>query len=603
MADDRWQITSKKWFRAALLSSAICHLSAAALAAPSHCLTLYGECKYKANFDHFEYVNPNAPKRGDVKLAETGTYDSLNPFILKGVKAPAISGQFETLMTGSLDEPQSMYGLLAESVDVSADFKTSRFRLRSIAKWWDGTPVTADDVVWSFTTLIEKGDPTYRVLFAPIEKVEKTGEREVLFTFKEAGNRELPLIAAGLPVLPQHYYKEHDFDKTTLTPPLGSGPYKVESVDAGRAITYVLVDNYWGRDLPVNRGQNNFKRIRYDMYRDENVTLEAFKAGAYDFRQEYIARNWATGYDVPALKEGRFVKREIKHEIPQGMQGFILNMRKSGLADRRVREAIGLTLDFEWMNRTMFYSAYTRNTSFFLNTPFAATGLPQGDELKLLEPFRPQLPPELFTHSFVNPRTDGSGNTRSNLIKAQKLLEEAGWVIKDGKRVNAQTGEQLTLEFMLRQPTMERVAAPMRKNLAKLGIDSYIRRVDDAQYQKRTDNFDFDIVSIWVNRGVFFPGNEQSALWGSSQADVKGSNNLAGVKNPAVDAALARLTAAKDLPSLTAAGRALDRVLLWEHVLIPHWHSQGFRIAYWDKFGIPAVTPKYNMGFQTWWMK
>ncbi len=592
---------TKRFLLSAFCISAFLH--APAYAAPAQCLALYGECKYAPGFAHFEYVNPAAPKGGAVKLAESGTFDSLNPFILKGVKAPAIAGLFESLMVQSLDEAEVYYGLVAESVDVAPDRSTAEFTLRAQAKWQDGQPITPEDVVYSYETLKEKGDPTYRILFAPITRVEKTGARTVRFTFAQKENREAPLIAAQLPILPKHYYADHDFEKTTLEPPLGSGPYRVGTVDPGRSITFERVKDYWGEKLAVNAGQNNFDSLRYDMYRDENVTLEALKAGEYDFRQEYIARNWATAYDSPAVKDGRLVKRVIPHDIPQGMQAFVFNTRQPRFADRRVREAIDLTLDFAWMNKTIFYSAYQRDESFFGNTPFAASGVPQGRELALLAPFREQLPPGLFSAPFQMPVTDGSGNARGNLIKAQKLLEEAGWVVKDGKRVNAQTGEKLTIEFMLHQPTMERVVGPMRRNLERLGIESAIRRVDDAQYQKRVDSRDFDVISIWINRGVFYPGNEQAAMWQSDQADIKGSNNLSGAKNPAVDAALAQLAKARDLETLTAAGRALDRVLLWEHYVIPHWRSQGFRIAYWDKFGMPQVTPKYSLGFQTWWMK
>lgn len=577
--------------------------STAASAAPSHCLTMYGECKYKPGFTHFDYVNPDAHKGGEVKLAETGTFDSLNPFILKGVKAPAIAGLYETLMVQSLDEPETYYGLIAESVDLAPDRSSATFVLRREARWQDSTPITPEDVVWSFTTLRDKGDPTYKIMYAPIARVEKVGDRAVKFTFSDTKNRDIPMVAASMPILPEHYFATHDFEKTTLEAPLGSGPYKVESVDPGRAIVFARVKDYWGKDLPVARGQYNFDHIRYDMYRDENVALEAFKAGEYDFREEYIARNWATAYDCPALKEGRFIKTAIPHEIPQGMQGFLFNTRKNYLSDRRVREAIGLTLDFAWQNRTIFYSAYVRDDSFFVNTPFAARGLPEDGELKLLEKFRSILPAELFTKPYKLPETDGSGNNRPNLLKAQALLEAAGWVVRDGKRVNKVTGEPMKIEFMLRQATMERVIGPMRKGLERLGIASNIRMVDDAQYQKRVDSHDFDIISLWINRGVFYPGNEQMSLWHSSQADVKGGNNAGGVKNPAVDAMLSRLVNAKDLGDMTAAGRALDRILLWEHYMIPHWRSNSFRVAYWDKFGMPKISPKYNLGFQTWWLK
>jgi microcin C transport system substrate-binding protein len=583
-------------------SSVICLLSSTVLAAPSHCLTLYGECKYKEGFKNFDYVNPDAPKGGAVKLAETGTFDNLNPYILKGVKAPGINAIFNSLMAASQDEPQTMYGLIASSVDVAPDYSSAEFTIRKEAKFHDGSPITPDDVVFSLNTLKDRGDPTYKMFYASIVKVEKTAPDKVKFTFDNSKNRELPLIAAAIPILSKAYYSKVDFEKTTLESPLGSGPYIVESVEPGKNITYKRVDNYWAKDLPVNKGQYNFDTIRYDMYRDENVTLEALKSGNYDFRREYIARNWATAYDVPAVKSGRIIKREIPDNNPQGMQAFVFNTRKAKFADRRVREAIGLTLDYEWINKTIFYGAYTRNKSFFENTDFESKGVPEGKELALLTPFKEELPPALFTSPFANPVTDGSGNPRENLMKAQKLLEQAGFKVENGKLVDAK-GEQLSLEFMLRQPTMERVAAPMRKNLERLGISSSIRMVDDAQYQKRTDDGDFDMISIWINRNVFFPGNEQMALWHSSQADIKGSNNLAGLKSKAVDGVLSSLVKAEDKDSLITAGRALDRILLWEYVVIPHWHSGSYRVAYWDKFGMPETPPKYDIGFHTWWMK
>ena len=575
--------------------------SGIAFAAPSHCLSLYNECKYSADFKNFDYVNPDAPKGGSVKLGETGTYDSLNPFILKGVKAPDIGRIFDSLMVASTDEPQTMYGLIAEEVDVAADGSSVEFQLRKSAKFHNGSPITPEDVVFTFNTLKAKGDPTYQILYAPIKSAEITGKNSVKFSFSDTKNRELPLIVAAMPVLSKAYYETHDFEKTTLESPLGSGAYKVASVEQGKSITYERVKDYWAANLSVNKGQNNFDSIRYDFYRDENVTLEAFKAGEYDFRREYIARNWATAYDAPAVKDGRIIKKEIPDGTPQGMQAFIFNTRLPKFADARVRAAIGLSLDYEWVNKTIFYGAYTRNSSFFENTEFAATGLPSEGELALLKPFAKDLPPAIFTKPYENPKTDGSGNARENMLKAQKLLADAGWVIKDGKLVK--NGEQLSIEFLLRQPTMERVIAPMRKNLDRLGIASEVRMVDDAQYQKRTDSHDFDIVSVWLNRGVFFPANEQVAMWQSAQADVKGGSNWAGLKNPAVDAILTALTTAKNKQELIAAGRALDRVLLWESVVIPNWHSSYFRVAYWDKFAQPKTSPKYDLGFNSWWVK
>lgn len=567
-----------------------------------HALALFGHVKYGPSFTHFDYVNPDAPKGGTVKLAEMGTFDSMHPFLLKGVKAPGLSQTFDTLMVQSLDEPQSMYGLIAGSVSVAEDNSYVDFTLRPEARWHDGTPITPDDVVYSFYTLKEKGDPTYKIVYTPIADCKKTGERSVRFTFADKENRELPFLAGALPIISKAFFKQHDFTRTTLEPIMGSGPYKVESVDPGRSVTYARVTDYWAKDLPVNKGQYNFDAVRYDMYRDENVSLEGLKAGEYDFRREYIARNWATAYDSPAIRQGRLIKREIPDHTPQGMQAFIFNVRRDKFADRRVREAISRAMDFEWLNKSIFYDAYVRNRSFFENTDFEAKGAPEGRELELLQPYADQLPPALFEGEFKNPVNDGSGNARESLLAAQTLLEEAGWVIKGGKRVNAK-GEPLVVEFLLRQPTMERVIGPMRKNLERLGITSSIRMVDDSQYQKRTESHDFDIISIWINRGLFFPGSEQVALWHSSQADIRGGNNLGGVKSSVVDSLLDALSKADTKEGLEAAARALDRVLSFEHYVIPHWHSGSFRVAYWDKFGMPPTPPKYDLGFQAWWIK
>lgn len=569
----------------------------------SHALTQYGAPKYPANFEHFEYVNPEAPKGGTLKLAEMSAFDTLNPFTLKGVKAPGSGLLFESLMTSSLDEPQSMYGLVAESVTMPENRAWAEFTLRSKARWHDGTPITPEDVIFSLEVLKTRADPVYRITYADIIKAEKTGAHKVKFTFTDGSRRELPQIAALMPILSKTYYATHEFDKTTLESPLGSGPYKVASVDQGRSISYARVKDYWAKDLPVNRGTYNFDTIRYDIYRDETVALEAFKAGAYDFRQEYIARNWATAYDFPAIHKGEVIKRAIPDGRPQGMQAFEFNTRESRFADARVREAIGLAMDYEWLNKTIFYGAYTRNRSFFANTAFEAKGIPETSEKALLEPFRAQLPPALFQQEFINPVTDGSGNNRAQLVKADNLLKEAGWIIRDGVRVNARTGEKLTLEFLLRQQTFLRVLGAMRKSLERLGIEARVRLVDDSQYQKRVDNHDFDIISIWVNQGLFYPGTQQVPLWHSSQAKVRGSNNWGGIAHPVIDALLDKLTSAKDEQELTAAGRALDRVLQWEYYVIPHWHSGSFRVAYRNTLAQPKISPRYDVGLMNWWKK
>lgn len=574
-----------------------------AVASPSHGLTLFGTLKYPPGFRHFDYVNPHAPKGGRLRMADTGAFDNLNAFILKGIAAPGIAMIYDTLMAPSMDEPQSFYGLVAESIEIAPDHSYVDFVLRTQARWHDGVPLTADDVVFTFDTLKHKGHPSFRILYAPIDRVEALSAHKVRFHFADPSNRELPVLAASMVVLPKHYYDKVPFDKTTLKAPLSSGPYRVKSVNQGRSITYERVPDYWAANLPVSVGRYNFDEIRYDIYRDETVSLEAIKSGHYDLREEYIARNWATAYDVPAVKDGRLIKRRIRNKIPRGMQAFIYNLRQDKFSDVRVREAIALTLDFEWMNKTLFYGAYDRNTSFFQNTEFMATGTPEGDELALLEPHRSALPAALFAQPFALPTTDGTGYARDNLLKAQALLDEAGWVMKDGVRVNQKTGAPLTIEFMMRQKTFEKVVASMSRNLKRLGIASSFRMIDDSQYQKRIDSHDFDIVSIWWNMGVIFPGNEQMSFWQSKQADVVGGNNYSGLKNPVVDDLLTKLVQAHTLSQLQASSRALDRVLLWGHYVIPHWSIDAWRLVYWDKFGIPDIFPRYGLAVDSWWMK
>ncbi len=572
----------------------------AAQAAPG--IALYGDQKYQPGFRHFNYVNPQAPKGGTLKLAALASFDSLNPYILKGLAAPGVTNfVFQSLMTASYDEPQSYYPLIATGITIAPDRTYADFTLNPKARWQDGKKITADDVVWTFHTLKEKGHPIYRVQYKPISDVTKIGIYQVRFFFKDKEHRELPLIAASMPVLPKHYYEKVPFEKTTLVPPIGSGPYKITQVDAGRSITFSRMKDYWAANLPTQRGMYNFDTIRVDIYRDDVVALEGIKSGQFDYYEEYIARNWATAYDIPAVRDGRLIKAGIDHKIPRGMQGFMFNTRRDKFADRRVREAIDLTLDFEWMNGTLFYNAYERNRSFFEETPFEATGIPKGKELALLEPFRDILPEDALTKEYAVPTTPGDGFARENLIKAQKLLNDAGWVMRDGKRVNAKTGEHLTIEFLMTQRTFERVISIMRYNLKKLGIESEFRYVDASQYQKRLNNYNFDIVSIWWNMGLFFPGSEQYTFWHSSQADIPGAQNLGGVKNKAVDSLVKKVMRAQTMEDLEPAARALDRVLLWEHYVIPHWSIHKWRVLWWNKFGRPKVTPDYNICSECWW--
>jgi microcin C transport system substrate-binding protein len=569
--------------------------------AAAHGLSMYGDLKYGPGFKHFDYANPQAPKGGDVKEAAIGTFDTLNPFILKGVAAAGIGLTFETLMIESSDEPFSMYGLVAESIEAPADRSWVAFTLRPEARFHDGTAITADDVIWSFETLKTKGHPFYRSYYKHVTKAEKLGERKVRFSFDKGENRELPLIVGQMPVLSKAYWQKHDFEKTTLEAPLGSGPYKVESVDPGRAIVYRRLKDYWGAKLAVNSGRSNFDTIRYDYYRDITVAIEAFKAGQYDFRAENSAKNWATAYTGPAVAQKLIKKEEIKNEVPTGMQAFAFNERRPIFQDPRVRQAIGYAFDFEWTNKHLFYDAYTRTKSYFSNSELAARGRPGPDELKVLEPFRGKVPDEVFTKEYEPPKTDGSGNIRDNVRDALALFNAAGWTIKGQKLVN-QRGEPMQFEILINEPTWERISLPFAKNLERLGITARVRNVDPAQYEKRLQDFDFDVtVVVWGES--LSPGNEQRDFWESATASIPGSRNYAGIKDPVVDKLVEMVIAAPDRPSLVARTRALDRVLLWGFHVVPHWHIQAFRVAYWDKFGRSAVSPKYALGFpDTWWV-
>ncbi len=565
-----------------------------------HGLSMYGDLKYGPGFKHFGYVNPEAPKGGDIKLAAIGTFDTLNPFILKGIAAAGIGELFDALTVASADEPFSRYGLVAESVEVPADRSWVVFTLRSEARFHDGSPMTTDDVIWTLEALKNKGHPFYRSYYAGVLKAEKVGERKVRFGFAPGDNKELPLIVGELPVLSRAYWSKREFEKTTLEAPLGSGPYRVESVEPGRSITYRRVKDYWAARLPVNVGRDNFDTIRYDYYRDATVALEAFKSGEYDFRAENVAKNWATGYTAPAVTQGLIRKEEIRNEVPTGMQAFAYNTRRPIFQDARVRRALAYAFDFEWTNKNLFYGAYTRTKSFFSNSELASSGLPGADEAKILEPFRGKIPDEVFTREYQPPATDGSGTIRDGAREALRLLNDAGWTIKGQKLVNAK-GEPMQFEILLSEPTWERIALPFVKNLERLGVAARVRTVDSAQYQNRIDGFDFDM-TVFVWGQSLSPGNEQRDFWHSSAADMKGTRNVAGIRDVVVDQLIDLVIAAPDRASLVARTRALDRVLLWGHYAIPHWHIRAYRVAYWDKFSRPAIAPKYALGFDTWWV-
>ncbi|MFT5392266.1 MAG: microcin C transport system substrate-binding protein [Gammaproteobacteria bacterium] len=566
----------------------------------SHAVTIRSTPKYPPDFSHFDYANPNAPKGGAVKLAVDGTFDSLNPFILKGNSAAGISSTFETLTDSALDEPNTDYGLIAHTIETPPDVSWVAFHLRREARFHDGSPISPDDVIFSFNILKEKGRPFYRAYYKDVVAAERFGEWGVKFTFGSGTNQELPAILGQLPILSKAYFEAHPFDKTSLDPILGSGPYRVESVDAGRSIVYRRVENHWAENLPVRKGHNNFDEIRMDYYRDSTVMLEALKAGEFDFRNENNSKLWATGYESPALKAGNIVKALIPHERPAGMQGFIYNTRRELFKDARVRQALAYAFDFEWTNANLFYGQYKRSNSFFTNSELAARALPSVEELALLEPHRANLPPEVFTTIYEPPRT-GEAGVRGNLRTAIDLLKSAGWVIKNKRLTHSETGQVFDFEMLLRSPAFERVVLPFKKNLERLGIDMSVRTIDTAQYAKRVEEFDFDMVLQGFGQSLS-PGNEQRDFWHSASADVPGSRNIIGVKDPAVDELIDLIISAPDRASLVHRTRALDRVLLWSHYVIPNWHINAFRVAYWDKFDRPAKSPKYGLGFNTWWV-
>jgi microcin C transport system substrate-binding protein len=569
-------------------------------AGPAHGLAMHGDLKYGPDFEHFDYVDPNAPKGGTVTFSVIGTFDSFNPYIIKGSPAAGVASLYESLTTQSLDEPFSEYGLLAETVEMPEDRSWVAFTLRPEARWHDGQPVTVEDVIWSLETLRDKGAPFYRYYYKNVKSVEPAGERRVRFTFDETTNRELPLIIGQLPILPKHNFEGREFDKTTLQPPLGSGPYRIKSFEPGRTVVYERVGDYWGADLPVNRGTYNFEGLRYEYYRDANVALEAFKAGAYDIRIENTSKFWATAYTGPMFDAGWIVKEEIPHELGTGMQGFAVNTRRPLFQDPKVRQALAHAFDFEWTNRTIMYGQYDRTESYFSNTELAADGLPGEAELELLEPFRDQLPEEVFTKVYQAPSTEDEGGIRQNLRTALGLLREAGWSVEDGRLVNAQ-GQPFRFEILLNGPSFERHTLPFVKNLERLGIEATVRTVDPAQYQNRMDSFDFDMTVESFGQSLS-PGNEQRDFWGSEAADIPGSRNTIGIEDPVVDHLIEQIIEAPTREDLVTATRALDRVLLWGHYIIPHWHSRTFRVAYWNKFDRPETTPAYGLPLFSWWV-
>jgi microcin C transport system substrate-binding protein len=576
-----------------------------------HGLSLYGDLKYKADFKHFDYVNVNAPKGGVVREVAIGTFDNFNPVVadIKGSVAAGLGLVFETLTTSAFDEVSSAYGLLAESVTYPDDFSAATYRLRREAKWHDGRPVTVEDVIFSFNSY-KQHSPRFSLYYQHVTKIEKTGERDVTFTFDAPGNREMPQIVGELTVLPRHWFegtdssgKPRDVGTQSLELPLGSGPHRIkEGFVPGHTTVFERVKEYWGKDVPVNIGRNNFDEVRIEYFRDPTIALEAFKADQFDWRIENVARYWATAYDFPAVLDKRVVKEEFPIRSSGMMQAFVLNTRRAKFTDPRVRRAFNLALDFEEMNKQFFFSQYTRIASYFEGTELASSKLPTGLELEILETVRDEVPKEVFTTEYKNPVNGNPEAVRNNLREATRLLREAGYEVRNQKLVNAKSGEAMDVEFLLESPVFERFVLFYKPSLERLGIGVTVRTVDDSQYENRMRAFDFDIVvNNWPQS--LSPGNEQRGDWGSRAADRPGSRNLIGLKNPAVDKLIDRLVFAKSREELVAATRALDRVLLMNHYVVPQWTYGKVRSARWDRFSHPENMPAYGAAaFPTiWW--
>ncbi|MCY1505521.1 Oligopeptide-binding protein AppA [compost metagenome] len=580
----------------------------------SHGYAQFGTLKYPANFDHFDWVNPDAPKGGTLRVMAFGTFDTLNPYTFKGT-SPVSTPNFlqygvtelnEPLMVGtgqydpSGDEPASSYGLIAKSVEYSEDRSWVVFNLREEARFHDGKPITAYDVAFSYRTLVNNGHPQYRTSLQEVKRVDILNRHRIRFVLKRAGNPLLILRLSELPVLPQHYWKDRDFKATTFEPPLGSGPYRITQVRPGRGLVFERVKDWWGEKLPVNRGKYNFDRVEVEFYRDSNVAFEAFKAGEFDFYIEHQAKNWANGYRFPAIARGDVIRAEIPHQIPTQTQALFMNSRRAVFQERKVREAMGLMFDFEWTNRTLFNNAYMRATSYYPNSEFSAVGKPEGHEWLLLSPHRKELPEALFTQPFQVPTTEGRGIPRETLRRALGLLAEAGWKLS-GQQLQNERGQPLRFEILLVNPNLERILQPYRENLESIGIDVSLRTVDRAQYKQRLDHFDYDMILMTLAQ-TLSPGLEQYLYFHSSQVGVKGSKNYAGVANPVVDAMIDKLLGAQSRDEQLAAARALDRTLLWEHYGIPNWYINYHRLAYRNRFAFVA-TPPYTLGLRAWWLK
>lgn len=569
-----------------------------------HALAMNGVPKYGPDFTHLDYANPDAPKGGTLHSSVTGSFDSLNNYIIRGTAAYGLSLTADTLLQRVWDEPFTLYGLVAESIDVPEDRSWIVFHLRPEARFHDGHPMTADDVLFSYEALKKNGLPVRRRIYGLVTKAEKIDEHTVRFEFGPGFDRESVLILGLMPVLPRHYWESRKFEETTLEVPLGSGPYKIAAVEPGRRITYERVKDYWAKDLPVNVGHYNFDKVIYDYYRDEDVAFESFKSGGLNFRREWDPVTWKTAYDFPALKSGEVKAEELQHSRPEWARSIIFNTRRAPFDDIRVRKALSLAFDFEWINKNIFHGAYRRNKSYFPNSELAAQGEPSVEELAVLEPYRDQLSPEVFGPAFEPPVTDATGpeGLRANLRKSMQLLGEAGWHIKDGQLVSDKTGQPFNFEITVRSVTDEKLALEFSRALKKLGITARVRYVDSAQYTGRLESFDFDAtIYYWINS--LSPGSEQVAYWGSAAAQTTGGRNYAGVQNPAIDALAGSLASAKTREELVAHTRALDRALMWGYYTIPLYHIGRDLAAYRKDIHHPSNIPLYGLVIETWWQQ
>jgi microcin C transport system substrate-binding protein len=588
-----------RWFILAVLLLTAFTIGAESAITISNSISLRGTPKYGEDFTHFDYVNPNAPQGGTLVEYTIGTYDNFNRYASRGVSVVASTAMYDSLMVYSSDEVNVLYGLIAEKIEYPDDYSWIIFHLNPKATHQDGKSITSEDVKFSFETFMEEGVEQFRQYFSNVEKVEILDDHRIKFSMLE-GSKEFLMDLGTRTVIPKHYWESREFSEPSTEVPLGTGAYTISDYKIGQYVIYKRLPDYWGMDVPSVKGTLNYDYVRYDYYRDQNVAFEAFKAGEYDIRQESISKNWATLYTGPLFDSGRIVKQQIPHEIPQGMQAFVYNIQRPMFEDRRVRMALNYAMDFQWMNENLFYDQYTRARSYFQNTPYEATGLPSAAELKILNPIRDKIPPEVFTAEYNPPVTDGSGQIRTEIRLALKLLKDAGWEIQDKKLTNVKTGQPMEFELLLYSPSMERVAIAVEKNMERLGVTMRIRVVDTTQFTNRLRERDFDMISGYYSTG-HYPESSLKIVWRSDYIDY--TYNTAGVMDDAVDYLIDGIEANQDdEDALLAWGRALDRVLTWNNYVMPQWFINSFRVAYWNKFGIPGVRPKYSLGTETWWI-